>query len=101
MALRPVQEHFSSPEARYSSYNQLLNSSGKILRAAEVGGQGRGMSKEPDADRTPRCSTSSATPNYCNAEQATELNSCGSGESSAEQEQSSRNNCSAFFKALN
>lgn len=72
MVLRPVQEHVSSPEARYSSYNQLFSSSDKILRAAEVGGQGRGMSKEPDTDGTSSCSTSSATPNYCNP---TELNS--------------------------
>lgn len=57
------------------------------------------MSKETDTDSTSRYSTSSATPNYCNAEQATELNSCGSGESSAEKEkQSSRNNRSAFLK---
>jgi len=61
------------------------------------------MSKETDTDSTSRCSASSVTPNYyCNAKQATELNRCGSDESSANKEgwwwESSRNNCSAFFK---
>ena len=46
----------------------------QALRAAEVGGQGRRMNKETDTDSTSRCSTSSATPNYRNTEQATELN---------------------------
>lgn len=66
-------------------YNQPLNSSGKILRAAKAGGQGRGMSKETDTDSTSRCVAELGEPNYCNTEQATELKR-GSGESSAEKE---------------